>query len=184
MVDPPIASSNSPQAPRKAPRVKALVVVALVIVLVLVLVWSFWPLIFFDVHDFSENYAQDQLHSYRTDQAIRFLNNKEYADDYRTLVLERGRLSRTFPAFAAAHGPQGTPLNGYRFQELKTLGGKPIDWKQAFALLATPARYGGARRRTFVVLTDGSVYGKDLGKSEFLEDFPADPAAAGWTLAR
>jgi hypothetical protein len=180
MVDDPIGSSHPPHPPRKAPLVKALVVVALAAVILLVTAVSFMPL-FTRGHDFSEIHAISQLSSYMTDQAIRFHAGKGYADDLGTLVNEGGRLS---PAFAAARGPAGTPLNGYLFQELKTLGGKPVDWKKDFALSATPARYGGARRRTFVVLSDGLIYGKDFGTSEFPDDFPSDPAKAGWTSAR
>ena len=85
-------------------------------------------------------------------------------------------------AFAAASSPK-TPKHGYWFKDMETLGGRPIDWSNDFALCAMPAKYGGARRRTFLVSTAGTVWGKDLGKSGFVADFPADPAAAGWKPA-
>jgi hypothetical protein len=43
-----------------------------------------------------------------------------------------------------------------------------------------PLKYGGRSKRTFIVSTDGVVWHKDLGRSEFVTDFPADPAAEGW----
>jgi len=101
---------------------------------------------------------------------------KGYADDLGTLAKE----ALIDPDFAAARGPQGKPVRGYLFQEVKTLGGKPVDWKKDFALSATPAQYGGAKLRTFVVSTDGVIYSQDFGKSEFIENFPSDPEKAGW----
>jgi hypothetical protein len=86
-------------------------------------------------------------------------------------------------AFLAACGPKGIPKHGYLFLEPKTMAGKPIDWTKDFALCGTPAEYGKSGYRTFIVKTDGVIWGKDLGKSQFVMDFPAAPACAGWEKA-
>jgi hypothetical protein len=88
--------------------------------------------------------------------------------------------------FVAAHGPTGTPTCGYRFLECKTIGGNPIDWTQDFALCATPAGYAIDGRLTLITCSRGmnnvEVWGKDLGKSMFIADFPENPKAEGWRL--
>ena len=86
-------------------------------------------------------------------------------------------------AFATAQGPDGAPKHGYLFQDMETISGKPIDWKNDYALCATPARYGKSGYRTFIVSTDGTVWGKDLGKSRFIKDYPAKPQTQGWVIA-
>ena len=83
--------------------------------------------------------------------------------------------------FADAHGLAGTPKQGYRFQECKTIGGKPIDWAKDFALCATPSEYGVTAEHTLIISSKWDVWFKDLGKSELIDDFPADPKAAGWS---
>jgi len=85
-------------------------------------------------------------------------------------------------AFAAADSPN-SPKHGYCFRDMLTIARVPIDWEQDFALCATPAVYGRTGYRTFIVKTDGTTYGKDLGSSEFVDDYPADPAADGWIIA-
>ncbi len=85
--------------------------------------------------------------------------------------------------FTAAEGPEGVPHHGYLFWDLKTIGGKPIDWVDDYGLCATPAKYGVTGRRTFIVDSRGTVWGKDLGESRFVTDYPLDPKAAGWEYA-
>jgi hypothetical protein len=86
--------------------------------------------------------------------------------------------------FVAAGGPAGRPKHYHLFQECRTIGGRPIDWTTDYAMCAIPAPYGKGGRRTFIVSTDGVVWGKDLGKgTKFVDDFPADPEAAGWQEA-
>ena len=85
--------------------------------------------------------------------------------------------------FAAATVPGGPPKHGYVFQEMQTIGGQPIDWKVDCALCATPAVYGRTGYRTFIISTNGTTFGKDLGRSAFVTDFPADPTAEGWIVA-
>jgi hypothetical protein len=82
--------------------------------------------------------------------------------------------------FAAAHGPNGAPLNGYLYQEMRTIFGAPINWDGDYALCATPAVYGKTGRKTYLHKTDGDVWEKDLGKSDFVTDFPTNIQGAGW----
>jgi hypothetical protein len=82
-------------------------------------------------------------------------------------------------ALAQATSPNSTK-HGYYFGEPKTIDDWPIDWEKDFALCATPAVYGRTGFSTFVITTDGRVWGKDLGRSELVDDFPADPRQAGW----
>ncbi len=83
-------------------------------------------------------------------------------------------------AFAAAEGPGAPPKHGYVFLDMKTIGGEPINWVDDFALCGTPARYGKTGCRTFIVKTGGTVWGKDLGESRLLTDFPNDIESQGW----
>jgi hypothetical protein len=83
-------------------------------------------------------------------------------------------------AFAAARGPEGTPMWGYRFLEMETIASRPIEWVNDFALCATPAKYGEIGIYTMIVATDGVVWYKDFGKSRFIKNYPANPRAAGW----
>jgi hypothetical protein len=85
-------------------------------------------------------------------------------------------------AFAAAQGPTGTPEHGYLYQDMQTIAGEKIDWVNDYALCATPAVYGRSGYRTFIVCTNGTVYGKDLGSSQFVTDYPLDPGAQGWIV--
>ncbi len=87
------------------------------------------------------------------------------------------------PAMVTAAGPGGTPKYGYLFQDMQTIAGQPIDWKKDYALCATPAVYGKTGWRTFIICTDGTTYGKDLGRSQFVADYPKDLAAGGWIIA-
>ena len=84
--------------------------------------------------------------------------------------------------FAAAAGENGRPLCGYLFKDVKTVGGCPIDSRDAFAFCATPARYGRRCRYTFIIGTNGTTFRKDLGRSRFLEDYPAYETRAGWEI--
>jgi hypothetical protein len=87
-------------------------------------------------------------------------------------------------AFAAAAGAAGMPKHGYVFSEIETIGGQPVDWTTDFAFCALPADYGRTGYRTFIVKTDGTVYGMDQGPAgTFVTDYPADPWSEGWILA-
>jgi hypothetical protein len=81
----------------------------------------------------------------------------------------------------AAYGPNGTPNYGYVFLEMKTIAGKPIDWSKDYALCALPSPRRGSWTPTLIISTSGKIYSKDQGKDgTFVDDFPANPTAAGW----
>jgi hypothetical protein len=89
------------------------------------------------------------------------------------------------PSFALADGLGNSyPATGYYFRDCQTIGGVAIDWEQDFALCAFPMVYDRTGYRTFIVKTDGVVWAKDLGRSEPVKDFPADPAREGWRVVR
>jgi len=66
---------------------------------------------------------------------------------------------------------------------MASIGGQEIDWTKDFVFCAKPTRYWWTGRRVFIVKTDGVVWAKDLGKSDFVVDFPADPSKEGWQVA-
>ena len=78
---------------------------------------------------------------------------------------------------------RGEPEHGYKFKDMETIAGQAIDWENDYALCATPVEYGVTGWRTFIVSTNGTVFGKDLGKSEFVKDYPRDPSLEGWLIA-
>ncbi len=108
----------------------------------------------------------------------------EYATPFNQLYSTRDGLGNEIvlidAALAAAAGPGGSPKHGYVFQDMSTIGGEKIDWVNDYALCATPAVYGKTGRRTFIVNTNGTIFGKDLGRSELLTHYPKDPVAEGW----
>ncbi len=112
----------------------------------------------------------------------------EYAEDYTLLSTQKDGTGQPIQlidaAFAAAKGAGGVPKHGYVFREMKTIGGQKIDWVNDFALCAIPAQYGRTGYRTFIICTNGTVFGKDQGAAgKFVDDYPADPSAAGWIIA-
>ena len=172
---------------------RALLVVGLSCVSAVVLgVWLVLPMLG-RAHDHSETYAVGSCRAYAGSQTIYHRNDWDhdrrlsYAHPFTLMSTcadgtAGGSIRLLDEAFAAASSPQ-TPKHGYWFKDMETIGGRPIDWSRDFALCAMPAKYGGARRRTFLVSTAGTVWGKDLGKSGFVADFPADPAREGWRIA-
>jgi len=134
----------------------------------------------------NEMRAVNTLMCYSLAQQNRHLGTGEaFRNDYRQFFAGTSRPylgldPEREKAWIAARGPDGEPEFGYRFLECARVGGKPINWAKDFALCATPANYGETGRRTFVVRADGVVWAKDLGRAEFVEDFPADPGAEGW----
>jgi type II secretory pathway pseudopilin PulG len=110
-----------------------------------------------------------------------------YAPSFRalntTLDATKAPIQLIDSVFAGANSP-ATPKHGYYFTDMKTIGGKSIDWKNDFALCASPAIYGRTGYRTFIVSTNGTVFGKDLGAGASPPtDFPADPMAEFWIIA-
>jgi len=121
------------------------------------------------------------LRNYASAQAVYMMNNNTYADQLAKLAKDQ----TVDAGLAAAYGANGTPRLGYVFRECKTIGGKPIDWPRDFALSAIPAAPGTPVRRSFIIRSDGTVYGMDRPSGGgFVDDFPEDPTAAGWTVAR
>jgi hypothetical protein len=111
----------------------------------------------------------------------------EYASPYANLFEETDEQGNAVqfidPAFAGARGRTGVPKHGYLFRDMRTVGGREINWTGEFALCAIPAEYDKTGKRTFIVKTDGTVYGKDRGPgADFVDDYPEDLRAAGWTV--
>lgn len=75
-----------------------------------------------------------------------------------------------------------TAKHGYFFVDMKTIAGKAIDWVNDYGICAVPASYGKTGRRTFIVCTNGTVFGKDTGGQPVF-DYPANPPGAGWVIA-
>jgi len=141
-----------------------------------------------------ESNAAGALRAYCSAQAMFHRNDwdadgkLEYATPYTLLDTQpdgNGQPIRLIDAgMTAASGTAGSPRNGYLYRDMKTIAGAPIDWVTEYAFCAIPAQYGRTGRRTFIVTTNGTVYGKDLGsKTAFVDDYPADPQGSGWTLA-
>jgi Protein of unknown function (DUF2950) len=135
----------------------------------------------------------DRMRSYCSAQTMYKRNDwdgdstMEYAAPYATLCAQLDtdgtQIQLIDSAFAAATGSKGTPTHGYLFKDMKTIAGKPIDWTNDYAMCAIPAIYGRTGYRTFIVATDGTIYGKDIADGAFVDDYPADPTAAGWIIA-
>ena len=110
-----------------------------------------------------------------------------YAEDYTRLAdfpdaPEEAR-KLVDAAFAAARGVNGTPKRGYLYREARTIFGAPINWDGDYAICAIPAVYGKTGRKTYLMKTDGDVWEQDLGKAEFVADFPTNIEGHGWKKA-
>jgi type II secretory pathway pseudopilin PulG len=112
----------------------------------------------------------------------------EYATPYTLLNTQPDNVGQPIQlidaALAAAQGPNGTPKHGYLFRDMKTIGGVKINWVDDFAICAIPAQYGRTGYRTFIISTNGTVFGKDQGPTgTFVDDYPQNPTVAGWIIA-
>ncbi len=111
----------------------------------------------------------------------------EYAPDFTALYSTKDAAKTPIDlidaAFAAARGPKGPPKHGYVFYNMKTIGGKKINWVDDFALCAVPAVYRRTGYRTFIINTNGTVFGMDTGGNKPVFDYPANLVAAGWIIA-
>jgi type IV pilus assembly protein PilA len=95
-------------------------------------------------------------------------------------------------AFAAAT-VGGIPKHGYIFADMTDINGVlglvPIDWEVDYGLCARPVRYGRTGYRTFIVSTNGTVFGRDDGSIGVMITTypidPSDPATPGgrWNIA-
>ena len=93
-------------------------------------------------------------------------------------------------AKSAASGGNGQPKHGYLFQELVQIAGVNIDWVNDYGLAGCPAVYGRTGYRSFIVCTNGTVFGKDIQTAvppvfadADLSNYPADPATNNWIIA-
>jgi hypothetical protein len=172
-------------APRSAHRAASRWVLLLAVALALVVCAAFavWLACFRNALTPSEESAIRAIRAYRKAETLyRGTDHDrdgelEYAD-----TLEKLLEAELIPKeLARARDMTGRPHAGYLFMECKRLGVLySVDWRYDFALCATPARYGEDARRTFIVRTYGPIWAKDLGRREFVLDFPDDPAAEGW----
>jgi Protein of unknown function (DUF2950) len=108
---------------------------------------------------------------------------REYATPFSLLREQKdadGNRIELIPAEIAAAKSGGTPRNGYVFKDVVTIGGRPVDWTTTYALCAAPVKYGSSGKHV-IVMVDGTLWARDMGKSVFVTAFPADPAKAGWT---
>ncbi|MHC4916070.1 MAG: DUF2950 family protein, partial [Planctomycetota bacterium] len=66
-----------------------------------------------------------------------------------------------------------------------TIGGLAIDWLNDYGLCGTPSVYGRTGYRTFIVSTNGTVFGLDQGVAAIVVAYPADPSLAvpPWIIA-
>jgi prepilin-type N-terminal cleavage/methylation domain-containing protein len=119
----------------------------------------------------------------------------EYAEDLRDLaetVDGNGNpINFVDQAFAnASIKGAAQPKHGYLFEDMTNIAGGAIDWINDFGMAAQPSVYGRTGYRSFIVNTNGTVYGKDIqfaGTPTFadadLTDYPADPTANDWIIA-
>jgi prepilin-type N-terminal cleavage/methylation domain-containing protein len=91
-------------------------------------------------------------------------------------------------AFAAAIAG-GPPKHGYNFQDMSDIEDgtgalNPIDWTVDYGLCGLPAVYGRTGYRTFIVSTNGTVFGLDQGSAgTYVTTYPDDAGAGGWVIA-
>lgn len=190
-----MSEAESPAVTRRGPeraerrRLKRLLVVFAALAVVVVGV----PLVYGIVgarRQAAEDRIVGQLQAYKESQYAWHREGREgskqlrYVQDYTKLVdfAEAPEAARKLvdSAFAAARGADGKAKYGCQYRELGTIFGNPINWDGDFGICATPAVYGRTGRRTYLMKTDGDVWWKDLGKSEFVTDFPQGIEAAGW----
>lgn len=127
----------------------------------------------------NETSAVGALRAYCSAQE-RYSRQRKGPGGVQTFADSPGKLSQAglIPAeVSAARGHKGVPYRGYLFLEGKSIAGVNINWKLDYMLTAIPAGYGTTGRRVFVVCTNGTVFGYDMGpKVKFRDDYPADPA--------
>ncbi len=120
----------------------------------------------------------------------------EYAEDFRDLCETRDGngdpINLIDSAFAAARDVGGIAKHGYVFLDQDDIAGNAIDWVNDFGLCGVPAVYGRTGYRSFIVCTNGTVFGKDIimagGVPDFAADagqldYPADPQTDDWIIA-
>ena len=94
-------------------------------------------------------------------------------------------------AFAAA-SVSTAPKHGYWFKDLATFSNaQAIDFINEFGMSAAPATYARTGYRTFIVSTNGTVFGQDIvgqtagGVGTQAPSYPIDPSVAvpAWIVA-
>lgn len=91
---------------------------------------------------------------------------------------------------ASALPAGGSPKHGYVFSDLLTIGTNNIDWINDYGLCGMPSVHGRTGYRTFIINTQGTVFGQDMGPGaagagQGTTDYPANPATAvpPWIVA-
>ena len=147
-------------------------------------------------------YAEAQIMFHRNDweannappNAPGTLGILEYASDFRdlneTLDGNGDPVNLIDSAFAAARDVGGQPKHGYLFLDMVQIAGNAIDWNNDYGICGVPAVYGRTGYRTFIVCTNGTVFGKDIvmAAPNFAADpeqmdYPANPQATNWIIA-
>jgi len=140
-----------------------------------------------------ETNAVGSLHAYANAQ-IMFRRNDWDADTILTYAVPFTLLNTTLDgagapiqlidsAFSDAVGG-GPSKHGYNFADMGTIAGNPIVWQVDYGLSGLPATYGRTGYRSFIIGTNGTVFGRDQGVGgAFVVDYPANPSAAGWIIA-
>ena len=112
----------------------------------------------------------------------------EYADDFTllasTLDGNGNEIQLIDSAFAAAATAAGTPKHGYVFEDMTQIDAVAIDWIDDYGLSGIPSTYGRTGYRSFIVSTNGTVFGRDQGAAgTFVTNYPGNPTTAGWIIA-
>ena len=125
-----------------------------------------------------KQYAEAQV-VYRRDRSAAAGGQVSYADQIPKL---RGLLA---DEIIAAHGPNGRPYHGYLFLEISKFDdGSLLGWTDDFAICAIPARYGATSRRSFIMSTNATILGLDLGgESRFVATYPVDVLKSPWAAS-
>ena len=112
-----------------------------------------------------------------------------YAADYSVLYSQldgnNNPIALIDAAFAAAKASgAATPKHGYIFDDMTSVDGTAMDPVDDYGLCGLPSTYGRTGYRTFIVSTNGTVFGRDQGSAgAIVTDYPADPTTSSWIIA-
>ena len=113
----------------------------------------------------------------------------EYAPSFLILYSQRdaeGKEAKLISKEIAQATRPGNAYCGYYFVDITGDGAGAYvpgpSSLEEYGVCAVPASYPRSGRRTFIIDTTGTVYGKDNGGVP-LTVFPASPRAAGWMIA-
>jgi len=122
-------------------------------------------------------YATEQEHFRENDYDMDGLKN--YATgpaSFMGLVDRGGNPIDTLPAEFITAVTANTPYKGYYYVVIN-------DWvaaRQGWGLCAVPAEYGTTGRKVFIINKSGRIYWQDFGAIKEVQNWPANPRAAGW----